>query len=89
MGTHLFGRDINRLREAIGVEKLNFNVVSYGTAVGSVFAAMYPQHVDKLLLNANMPICQGNEEYFEQVCAKQHSNMDLVTRGLQAPCHAK
>ena len=45
VGTHLLARDIDRLRESFGAEKLSCYGFSYGTAVCSTYAAQFP---DKL-----------------------------------------
>ena len=45
VGTHLLARDIDRLRESFGAEKLSCYGFSYGTGVCSTYAAQFP---DKL-----------------------------------------
>jgi len=42
VGTHLLARDIDRLRESFGAEKLSCYGFSYGTAVCSTYAAQFP-----------------------------------------------
>lgn len=39
---------------AISVPKLQFFGTSYGTFIGQVFAAMYPEHVGRMVLDANL-----------------------------------
>ena len=57
--TQLVG-DINLLRTAIGLRKLSFHTVSYGTTVAGLYATMYPEHVDKLVLDSTTkPIPDG------------------------------
>ncbi|SEE76806.1 TAP-like protein [Streptomyces sp. 2112.3] len=46
-------RDIDRLRRALGEEKLSAWAASYGTYVGAVYAQKYPQHTDRWVLDSN------------------------------------
>ncbi|MFG2830830.1 alpha/beta hydrolase [Streptomyces sp. NPDC048434] len=46
-------RDIDRLRRALGEEKLSAWGSSYGTYVGAVYAQKYPQHTDRWVLDSN------------------------------------
>ncbi|ARZ68282.1 hypothetical protein SMD11_2633 [Streptomyces albireticuli] len=45
-------RDIDRLRQALGEEKLSAWGVSYGTYVAAVYAQKYPQHTDRWVLDS-------------------------------------
>ncbi|WP_330317374.1 alpha/beta hydrolase [Streptomyces platensis] len=45
-------RDIDRLRRALGEEKLSAWAHSYGTYVGSVYAQKYPRHTDRWVLDS-------------------------------------
>lgn len=71
VGTHLLGRDLETFRQAIGAKELNFNVVSYGTAVGSTYAAMYPENVGRLLLNGNMARGPGLDDFYADTAKGQ------------------
>ncbi|GAA3048671.1 hypothetical protein GCM10020000_31270 [Streptomyces olivoverticillatus] len=46
-------RDIDRLRQALGEEKLSAWGVSYGTYVGAVYAQKYPEHTDRWVLDSS------------------------------------
>ncbi|MGW7578836.1 alpha/beta hydrolase [Streptomyces sp. NPDC054765] len=46
-------RDIDRLRRALGEEKLSAWASSYGTYVGAVYAQKYPQHTDRWVLDSS------------------------------------
>lgn len=46
-------RDIDRLRQALGEEKLSAWASSYGTYVGAVYAQKYPRHTDRWVLDSN------------------------------------
>ncbi|MFG2489477.1 alpha/beta hydrolase [Streptomyces caniferus] len=46
-------RDIDRLRRALGEEKLSAWATSYGTYVGAAYAQKYPRHTDRWVLDSN------------------------------------
>ncbi|MFG3245433.1 alpha/beta hydrolase [Streptomyces sp. NPDC048187] len=45
-------RDIDRLRAALGERRISAWGVSYGTYVGAVYAQLFPQHTDRLVLDS-------------------------------------
>ncbi|MEU3946420.1 alpha/beta hydrolase [Streptomyces sp. NPDC029526] len=45
-------RDLDRIRQALGDEKLNYLGISYGTQLGGVYAHLFPQKVGRLTLDA-------------------------------------
>jgi pimeloyl-ACP methyl ester carboxylesterase len=47
-------RDMDRLRVALGVQKINFYGFSYGTYLGQVYATQYPQRVRRMVLDGNV-----------------------------------
>jgi len=55
LGTSYLAHDLNVFRQAIGAEKLSVHGVSYGTWVGSVYASLYPEYSDKIVLDSNLP----------------------------------
>lgn len=46
-------KDMDAVREAIGDERIHFHGVSYGGKVGAWYAAMYPRHLDRLVLDSS------------------------------------
>lgn len=52
MGSNQVVRDIERIREALGEEKLNFFGQSYGTRLGALYAQQYPDRVRAVVLDA-------------------------------------
>ncbi|QYX82112.1 alpha/beta hydrolase [Streptomyces akebiae] len=46
-------RDIDRLRQALGEDKLSAYGVSYGSYVGAVYAQKYPERTDRWVLDSN------------------------------------
>ncbi|MFJ6069294.1 alpha/beta hydrolase [Streptomyces sp. NPDC093065] len=46
-------RDIDRLRAALGERRISAWGVSYGTYVGAVYAQLFPQRTDRIVLDSN------------------------------------
>ena len=44
-------RDMNSLRMALGVDRINYYGVSYGTVLGSVYRQLFPTHVRSMVLD--------------------------------------
>lgn len=47
-------RDMDVIREALGEEKINYFGVSYGTALGSAYASLFPEHTDRVVIDSNI-----------------------------------
>ena len=54
IGTTQVVRDLDAIRGALGEDKLNFLGLSYGSRIGSVYAAMFPEHVGNMVLDGSM-----------------------------------
>ncbi|MER5783632.1 alpha/beta hydrolase [Streptomyces mobaraensis] len=52
VGTTDAARDLDRLRAALGDEKLNYFGISYGTELGGVYAHLFPKRVGRAVLDA-------------------------------------
>ncbi|MBW4720335.1 alpha/beta fold hydrolase [Saccharothrix obliqua] len=48
-------RDVDAIRAALGVEKIGFYGVSYGTAVGVAYRSLFDRRVDRMWLDSVMP----------------------------------
>lgn len=46
-------RDIDRIRQALGEPRLSYWGTSYGTYVGAVYATMFPERTDRVVLDSN------------------------------------
>ncbi|MFK4066732.1 alpha/beta hydrolase [Streptomyces sp. NPDC029674] len=46
-------RDIDRIRAALGEERLSAWAVSYGTYVGAVYSQLFPHRTDRVVLDSN------------------------------------
>jgi pimeloyl-ACP methyl ester carboxylesterase len=55
LSTNAVVADIEQIRIALGVEKINFYGVSYGTRIGAAYAQRHPERVRALVLDAPMP----------------------------------
>ncbi|KAK0445905.1 TAP-like protein-domain-containing protein [Armillaria borealis] len=51
ISTDNVARDMLRITEAAGQEKLQYLGISYGTVLGSTFAAMFPDKVERMVLD--------------------------------------
>lgn len=54
MTTANTARDIDRIRELLGEEKLSFYGASYGSALGSAFATLFPDTSDRVIVDSNL-----------------------------------
>ncbi len=49
-------RDMDRIREALGVSTISFYGLSYGTVLGTVYADLFPSHVRDMVLDGAVDI---------------------------------
>jgi pimeloyl-ACP methyl ester carboxylesterase len=61
MSTANIARDMEWIRVAVGMPKMNFMGISYGTVLGSTYANMYPQNVGHMILDGVVNL----EKYFD------------------------
>ena len=61
MGTQDLARDLDDLRAAVGSEMLSVWGISYGTEVAATYASVYPERIDKLVLDGNVAV--SNDVY--------------------------
>jgi pimeloyl-ACP methyl ester carboxylesterase len=47
-------RDMNAIREALGVARISFYGFSYGTYLGQVYSTMYPTHLRRMVLDSTV-----------------------------------
>ncbi|WP_418190796.1 alpha/beta fold hydrolase [Amycolatopsis albispora] len=47
-------RDLDRIREALGEEKLSFLSYSYGTHLGAVYTTLFPDRGDRIVLDSSL-----------------------------------
>ncbi|MGW0708091.1 alpha/beta hydrolase [Streptomyces sp. NPDC002643] len=71
IGTEYVARDIDLLRQALGEKQLTYYGRSFGSYIGTVYAALFPQRVRALVLDgaydpehyANMPYAYDRPQY--------------------------
>lgn len=52
--TPTIARDTDRIRQALGEDKIGYYGVSWGTALGAQYRSLFDDHVDKMLLDSVM-----------------------------------
>ncbi|HUQ59950.1 alpha/beta fold hydrolase [Lentzea sp.] len=54
LSTITIARDVDRIRQALGEQKISYYGISWGTALGAQYRTLFDQHVDKMLLDSVM-----------------------------------
>lgn len=54
MGTNNVVRDVERLRQVLGIERMNFLGYSYGTTIGYLYAREFPGTTGAMVLDGNV-----------------------------------
>ncbi|WP_107417094.1 alpha/beta hydrolase [Streptomyces sp. CB00455] len=62
VGTSDAARDLDRIRQALGDEKLNYFGISYGTELGGVYAHLFPKNVGRAVFDAVVDPTKTSEE---------------------------
>ncbi len=57
-------RDLNEIRKALGIDKIDYVGGSYGTRLGLAYLVNYPEHVDRMVLDANLAPNNNSIDYF-------------------------
>ena len=65
INTENTAEDWNQVRQALGEEKISLYGMSYGTLLSSVYATAYPQHTDKVVLDAGYNPDADNSEQIQ------------------------
>lgn len=85
MSTNAMVADIEQLRIALEVERINFYGISYGTRLGAVYAQTYPQRVRALVLDS--PVAPSADlqalilSQFDGVVAAHEALLDGCSEG--------
>jgi pimeloyl-ACP methyl ester carboxylesterase len=56
VGTRNVARDVDRLRAALGEDRINYLGYSYGTVLGAVYAQEFPTRVRTMVLDGGRPL---------------------------------
>jgi pimeloyl-ACP methyl ester carboxylesterase len=73
--------DVEAVRSALGADRLILYAASYGTKVALLYAATYPEHVDRLVLDSIVPP-DGIDPF-------QLSTLASISRVLRSVCDAQ
>jgi len=85
VGTAFVARDMARIVDALGEDGLlRYWGFSYGTALGATFSAMFPDKVDKVVLDGNVNV----HEYYSGLEIESLSSLDGVVKGFYDGCVA-
>ncbi len=85
VGTRNTARDLDRLRTSLGEAKLTFLGYSYGTALGAVYAQMYPNRVRAMVLDGAVDLSSTQESELHDNAAGFEQALDAFL----ADCAAK
>uniref|UniRef100_A0A0W0G9H3 Uncharacterized protein n=1 Tax=Moniliophthora roreri TaxID=221103 RepID=A0A0W0G9H3_MONRR len=77
-------RDMLRITEAYGREKLQYWGISYGTALGSTFAAMFPDKVQRLVIDGVLDV---QDDYYTMGWKDVVSDTDATLKWFFKDCH--
>ena len=79
VGTANVARDLDRLRAALGDEKLTYLGYSYGTAIGAAYAEAYPDKVRAMILDGAVdPTADPIQSNIDQAAAFQKAFNDYA-----------
>jgi pimeloyl-ACP methyl ester carboxylesterase len=59
VNTTTSARDMDQLRQALGVPRIDYYGISYGTALGSVYAHLFPTHYKAMILDGAVDLNLG------------------------------
>ena len=72
LGTESVAKDMDRLREALGDDKLNYVGFSYGTLLGAQYAELFPDRVRAMVLDGAVdPAVDPLQALIDQAAATQ------------------
>jgi pimeloyl-ACP methyl ester carboxylesterase len=69
-GTENVARDMDRIRQGLGEDRLNYLGYSYGTSIGQVYADLFPQNVRAMVLDGALDnSLKPDQRNLEQILA--------------------
>jgi pimeloyl-ACP methyl ester carboxylesterase len=88
VGTRNVARDMDRLRVALGDERLTYLGFSYGTVIGAVYAQMFPDRVGRLVLDSAVDLSASPLDELRANAAGFEGALDafLASCGRDAKC---
>lgn len=85
ISTDATARDMDLLRTLMGDSKISYIGYSYGTWLGAWYARLFPEHVDRMVLDSNADISADHMDFTEQ----QAIARDTLITDLLAPYAAR
>lgn len=90
LGSKQVVADIDRMREALGEEEINFIGISYGTRLGELYSLLYPAHARAVVLDGPMaPVAdtrrQAESQFVALLALHQEFFDDCATGLLRCP----
>ena len=78
-------RDMDRIRQALGLSKISFYGLSYGTVLGTVYADLFPHRVAEMVLDGAVDVnATLTEQAGEAAPAEERSLLHLFATCLPA-----
>lgn len=84
VSTAASARDIDLLRAALGEEQISYLGVSYGAALGAVYATLFPQRVRAIVLDGGYDPSSSPEDLTEQGAAARERVLQAILEGCAA-----
>ncbi|EKM58437.1 uncharacterized protein PHACADRAFT_252751 [Phanerochaete carnosa HHB-10118-sp] len=84
VGTALVARDMLNIMRAHGFDKIQYWGFSYGTVLGATFAAMFPDHVGRLIIDGVV----DSENYYSGLWSNNLLDTDLALHTVLDACVA-
>jgi len=79
-------RDMDRIRQALGLPTINYLGVSYGTLLGDAYAQMFPSHVRAMILDGGVdPAYSLTQDVTDQAAAAKTAFQAELARCVQTP----
>lgn len=73
MGTTYTAKDMDQIRQALGISQISYFAYSYGTQLGSLYLSLYPTHVRAMVLDSNISPVRDYQSNVIQI-AESHEN---------------
>jgi pimeloyl-ACP methyl ester carboxylesterase len=70
-------QDMDLIRQLLGEEKINYWGVSYGTELGAWYGGLFPQHVDRMILDSNV---DWTLDLYQNALPKASSRQEIFER---------
>jgi pimeloyl-ACP methyl ester carboxylesterase len=76
VGSRNVARDLDRLRAAVGDDRLEYLGFSYGSVIGSVYAQQFPNRVGRMVLDSPVDMSDQSEQDIDESTASFEHALD-------------